>query len=347
MKSRFTRIKGRYSEARILPRIGRIRLGIKVKSSKGTEYPKETEYFVVPPEVAAVYDEKPTELDVMFPLDDEEIVFPQKLAMYGLGAGLKCHGNGEEALCRGGDGEWKEVSCPCDQFKTAANPRGQCTEVSSLMVMLPRVSMGGCYQINTGSEISTKNVNSSIDLIRAVVGRISLVPLKLRRVPTETHHDGGRQTHYTLSLVLDGNAEQIRKSLSAMTIANRYQIEAPTDDNPELDPTDKSHEIESQIFPRTELAETRDHSTQESDGSGEPPPIDAAPSGSIESQLADFQGLDEAQQINELLLLIPKKLPEEKTKGLGKGRISMWAKAGRISYFHDLLERPDLQPVSS
>lgn len=346
MKPRFTRIKGRYSEARILPRIGRIRLGIKVKNAKGIEHPKETEYFVVPPEVAEVYEKEPKELDVMFPLDDEEIVFPQKLAMYGLSGVLKCHGNGEQALCRGGDGEWKEVSCPCDQFKTSANPRGQCTEVSSLMVMLPRVSMGGCYQINTRSEISTKNVNSAIDLIRAVVGRIALVPLKLRRIPTETHHDGGRQTHYTLSLVLDGNVDQIRQRLREMTITNQYQIEAPTDDNPELDPTDKSHQVEAQIFPGQELPDTQDHSTQETGGEAGPSP-DAAPSGSIESQMADFQALDESQQITELLLLIPKKLPEEKAKGLVKGRVAMWAKAGRISYFRDLLKKPDLRPVSS
>ena len=39
----------------MLPRIGKIRLGIKKKHSNGREYPAATDYFVCPPEVQAVY----------------------------------------------------------------------------------------------------------------------------------------------------------------------------------------------------------------------------------------------------------------------------------------------------
>ena len=58
-KGQFTKIKG-LSDKRRLPRLGKIRLGVKAISQKsGKEYPKETDYFVCPPEVQAVYGEKP------------------------------------------------------------------------------------------------------------------------------------------------------------------------------------------------------------------------------------------------------------------------------------------------
>ena len=34
-----------------LPRLGKIRLGIKKKTKGGVEYPFATEYFIVPPEI--------------------------------------------------------------------------------------------------------------------------------------------------------------------------------------------------------------------------------------------------------------------------------------------------------
>ena len=48
------------------PRAGKIHLGEKVTNAKGTTYPKATPYFVCPPEVQAVYGDKPTSLKVMF-----------------------------------------------------------------------------------------------------------------------------------------------------------------------------------------------------------------------------------------------------------------------------------------
>src|SRR3990167_6183180 len=90
-------IKG-LSEQRRLPRLGKIRLGIKKISQRtGKEFPTETSYFVVPPEVAKIYGETPTELDVMIPVEDASVRIPQAYEMYGSGKGLKCIGDGELA----------------------------------------------------------------------------------------------------------------------------------------------------------------------------------------------------------------------------------------------------------
>ena len=63
-------IKG-VSEVVRLPRLGKIRLGVKRENSTGTPYPSPTDYFVCPDEVRKVFGEKPKELRIMFPTEDE------------------------------------------------------------------------------------------------------------------------------------------------------------------------------------------------------------------------------------------------------------------------------------
>ena len=68
------------SETRRITRLGKIHLGIKRISEKtGKEYPSATDYFVCPPEITEVYGEKPVKLDIMFPLEDEEVIAHQYL----------------------------------------------------------------------------------------------------------------------------------------------------------------------------------------------------------------------------------------------------------------------------
>jgi hypothetical protein len=264
LKGKFTRIQEQFSTARRMPRLGRIRLGIKVqKVHKGTgqpivkdgkpiEYPKETPYFVVPEEVARVYGDQPTELDVMLPHDDPEIIFPQKLAWYGSTRGLKCHGNGQTAERYDEKAkQWQPIDCPCEHRKTDLNPAGECTEQAHLMVLLPKVSLGGVYQITTRSYHSVVDINSALDYIRMLVGRIALVPLKLRREARTTHHDGKAQTHYTMSLVLDADVNglnKLREDSRRVLATARYMIEAPIEENPAVEPPDAIDETEEDVL---------------------------------------------------------------------------------------------------
>ena len=87
-------IKG-LSEQRRIPRVGKIHLGVKKVSERtGKEYPSATEYFVVPPEVAAVHGEQPTELPIMIPVEDEEFWASQYYRAYSQTRGLTCKGDG-------------------------------------------------------------------------------------------------------------------------------------------------------------------------------------------------------------------------------------------------------------
>jgi hypothetical protein len=252
--TKFTRIKGNFSQNRRLPRLGRIRLGLKVQKTRRdgstVEYPTEVNYFVTPPEVQRVYGSKPTELDIMLPSENEEAIFPQSLAWFGRSKGLRCKGDGETAeRLNEQTGQWEQRTCPCEHYKSKDNPKGECTEQGILMFILPKVSMGGTYQLRTGSYNSVVDINSGLDYVRALIGRISMVPLKLKRVARETHNDGHKQLHYTLSLTLDATVEgvnQLRVDTSRILSHAQLQIEGPMEENPCLDPPDIT---ESDIAP--------------------------------------------------------------------------------------------------
>ncbi len=244
--NRFTRIKSSFSQNRRIPRLGKIRLGLKVQKRRQdgstVEYPTETNFFVVPPEVEAVYGPKPTSLDIMLPSDNEEAVFPQSLAWFGRSKGLRCKGDGETAeRLNEQTGQWEPRRCPCEHYRTKENPRGECTEQGILMFILPKVSMGGTFQLRTGSYHSVVDINSGLDYVRALIGRISMVPLKLQRVARETHADGKKQVHYTLSLTLDATVDgvnQLRGDTSRILSHAQLQIEGPAEENPCFDPPD-------------------------------------------------------------------------------------------------------------
>jgi len=275
---RITRIKG-LSDKRRLPRLGKIRLGIKKKSSKtGAEYPAETPYFVVPPEVQKVYGDKPTEIDVMLPLDDLDSVFPVSYKFYGSGKGLKCNGDGEIAYCV--DEKTKEMAerkCPCENLDN-----GKCKQSGSLSVMLQKINVGGVYQINTSSFNSIVDLASGIDYVKALIGRVAMVPLKLRRVATETHHDEKKQTHYTLQLILDANIDAINQlrgdTMRVLEHTSRIALPEPENVNPELDPVDVI--VDEEDIP---------------EATGQPPE-ENAPQGNVASQDAKPALTSEAQR---------------------------------------------------
>jgi hypothetical protein len=230
----FTRIKG-LSEIRRLPRLGKIRLGVRAQTKDGKEYPVDIPYFIVPPEVAKVAGEKPMQLEVMFPSNDTNVVFPQAYKYYGSGKGLKCIGNGERAMRLNEKTHSMEpVECPCPLLGNG------CARRANLMVILPKVNLGGIYQIDTGSFNSMVDVNSGFDYLMASIGRIAFVPVLLRRQPRDTFFGGHRRKHYPLMIDIATTdidwlnavrAENTRIIARAATLA----LPDPTEENPAFD----------------------------------------------------------------------------------------------------------------
>lgn len=261
--TKFNRIEG-ISDRRRLPRLGKLRLGIKIQKGD-KEYPAELPFFRLPEEVAHVYGFRDAdialerakamgctredvlryieknyrilaeEVGVMFPLEDETAVFPQAYVWYGRTKGAKCRGNGREAE-RMTDSGMQEIECPCEHLKAEDNPKGECTHRAHLMVLVPKVNMGGVYQVDMGSYHSIVDLNSGIDYVRAMVGRIALIPMTLRRVARETHAVDSKQTHFTLQLICNVRIDQlegvIKDSSRILTGTERLALPAPEDTNP-------------------------------------------------------------------------------------------------------------------
>jgi len=215
-------IKGLTDRPPRLPRIGKIHLGVKVTTKKdGTPcapYPRATNYFVFDPkhpqydELVKTYGDKPAELRILLPIEDEAKFASQFYRLYSMTRGLVCKGDGEEALrmidsATGSvavrdtkDVAMKPIPCQgrdCPDY----GPRA-CGEVMNLQFILPEVSGFGVWQIDTGSINSIINVNSALELVRGVYGRVSMVPLILALEPKEVVNpdDGKKKTVRVLNI---------------------------------------------------------------------------------------------------------------------------------------------------
>lgn len=230
------------SQERRIPRLGKIRLGIKIKNAAGTDYPTNVDYFVVPKEVSAVFGDNPRELRIMFPLNTREEVFPQSWKMYGSNSGLKCQGDGECGTYYDvKEKEYKERDCAangCPNAKSKNNPAGQCLPTGVLSFVIPEVSIAGIYQIVTHSAWNSfVDINTMLDIVMGMVGRIVQVPLILYREDTTNYPGGEKRVQSTLKLRPDFDPntprlEEIKKRNLAILnqlAYSRLLISAPDD----------------------------------------------------------------------------------------------------------------------
>jgi len=274
------------SNIRYMPRRGKIRLGLKVAGKGDKSYPKEVDYFVCPPEVQKVFGEKPKILEIMFPINDVGMIFPQAYKYYGSSMGVKCKGNGVNAWRRTDSGDIVEVRCPCELLENK-----KCSLSGNLMFVIPRVGMGFVYQMDTGSYHSTVKINSGIAFIQGLVASatgkyyekdketgeyigeqppFALIPLTLERIPQKTGGGGSggtkaQQTHYIVNLFSSITKDEIDKIQNNLARGHIDQIKlpAPEEVNPELDETqpltkeeDLGGEIDESIIEGKEVDDT-------------------------------------------------------------------------------------------
>lgn len=239
-------IKG-ISNIRRIPRLGCIRLGIKLKTAKGVTYPKEVDYFILDPSTPSeaenkklikqfhdLYGDKPKQIKIMFPMADAEKYFPQHYKRYGSSSALKCIGDGETAVCTQEDfskglkvlgrTEQDMIKVEC-AGRECIYGKKECSAVGVLQVLLPELQGMGTWQITTGSFHSIVNMNSCIEYITAVCGRAHMLPLKLERRPQETTHEGKKSTHFMLHVNMDLKLEDIQRV--AQIDPSKILLEAP------------------------------------------------------------------------------------------------------------------------
>ncbi len=218
-------IKG-LSEKRRFSRGGKIRLGEKRVSAKGAEYPSKLDYFLFDPEPEnpslvqqfhGLYGEKPTRLRICFPSDDQETIFPHYYKLYGA-SGLLCKGDGTSAGRVTDQGAIEEVDCPGPDecpYSLQRGHRGRpgCKRLASLQFFLPDLDVMQTWQIDTTSYNTILNMNSALDLLRSVAGRISFIPVDLLLRPQQATNpeDGKKIIIYVLDLVIPVGLSQVHE----------------------------------------------------------------------------------------------------------------------------------------
>jgi hypothetical protein len=166
-------IKG-LSDKRRLPRLGKVKLGIVILEPGKKPYPRATDYFVVPAGVqAALGEEQPKRLPIMFPVDDPAVVFPQELKCY-KESGLWCRGDGERAHRWDERGELVERPCPCELLDA-----GKCKPLGTLSFFLPDVPGIGVWQLSTSSQRSIVSLNSCLESFARTFGGLRGIPFDL------------------------------------------------------------------------------------------------------------------------------------------------------------------------
>lgn len=251
-----------------LPRLGKIHLGTR-HPVKG--YPMKADHFVFPPDhsdykrLVELYTDKPKELPILIPVEDEETWASQYYKSYNLTYGLVCKGDGEIALrmvdvktnelpAKGSAGTVKLQEQPCAGRECPDYKAKKCHEVMNLRFILPEVPGLGVWQIDTGSKNSILNVNSCAKIIKRAFGRISMIPLKLTFEPIQVNNpeDGKKQTVYVLNLrsnvtlaqLADAAKEQAKMfMLTAPSLEDAFDVEVEKDieelwgEKPEADKT--------------------------------------------------------------------------------------------------------------
>jgi hypothetical protein len=173
-------IKG-LSEKRMIPRLGKIRLGIKKTNATGKEYPVATDYFVLPKDhpqyqdLVNLFGEQPKELRILIPTEDEEKWCSQYYRCYSRSRGLVCKGDGETATRMVAKGTtnlvWKDakevemMDVACTGRECEIYMKKNCNEIMNLQFMLPEIPGLGVWQIDTTSINSIRNINSAAELI--------------------------------------------------------------------------------------------------------------------------------------------------------------------------------------
>ena len=219
-------IKG-LTNRRRLPRLGKLRTGIK-QQGKTTEYPKAVDYFVTPDDeygqkIRDLFGDKPKEIRIMFPVDDTEIIFPNWYKAYKSSVGLWCKGDGETADRVGENGIREEIECPCENLQNK-----NCKQIGNLVFMIPEISIAGVFQIDTSSFNSIIDINSGLDFVRSVRGRLAMEPCVLRISPREVSPDGKKKIVFTMSVAAaEGEGRKLAALAMGSNAAPIAQIEVP------------------------------------------------------------------------------------------------------------------------
>lgn len=202
-------IKMDLPEGGSIPRVGKLRLGVKIERMKDgntISFPSAVDYFVVNEDASTnrqsaesfheVYGAEPRELDIVLPAPRTEDVLEGSWRLYGGGGKMKRKCNGRECVTRDDDGNWAgPMPCACEAAGIPLETRNRkgdlvknpehCALRWTLTVMLMRVAGVGCWQLDTGSVMASEGLTESLRMLESFRGHLQGAQATLRVVPRQ------------------------------------------------------------------------------------------------------------------------------------------------------------------
>lgn len=242
-----------------IPRVGKLRLGIKIERMRDDgsafSYPSKVDYFVVNEDAStsrqsaesfhAVYGDEPRELDIVLPAPRTEDVLEGAYRQYGTGGKLKrkCTGPDGQCVTRDDAGEWNAGPCWCEANNLPVevkNKKGEmvknperCQLRYTLTVMLMRVAGVGCWQLDTGSIMAGEGLTASLRMLEQFRGHLQGAQATLRVVPKQVAPGGKATTVYIVEL---GSLDITPQQALAIASENAQRVALPAsslDDEPD------------------------------------------------------------------------------------------------------------------
>lgn len=265
------------SDRRRPPRGGKLRIGERVTYTRedGTtvEAPGKLDHFLFDPEDESLlpvferlYGDAPKSLPVMFYSDVREEIFPHYLKNWKSGK-LWCWGDGETA--HRADFEAGQVATiPCapdcpyrclpgdEQIRLSKEEKKQrsCRPEGTLRVILYEMPTMAVFEIRA-SLTSIVRINTGLDMIQSVAGRLAHVPLILDVVPVHQAVGGKANTNYCLQLDIRTSLIDLIKSRNTapaglLNVPQDAGTETGESDEPEIHMTPQDTQENSQDTPR-------------------------------------------------------------------------------------------------
>lgn len=222
------RIKTTETRGSTLPEIGKIKIGIKVKTSKGTEYPKAVDYFVPKSNYEQmfkqIYGDKPNQLNVAFISDNIEEVCNHRFEAWDKG---KRFGHGDGVTFTVWDGT-KYVEEGKDGVNVKKYGKLWKEMLTLRFVLLGMKGILGYWTFQTNAvKGSIPTIVNAFDMVREKAGTIIGFPFTLSVAFRNSYGAGETKKYPVITLVpnfTDQAIEEVRGYLQGGGNANLLSV---------------------------------------------------------------------------------------------------------------------------